>query len=38
VRGVDAAGLEEAESGADAEVGEDGEGFDILEMVLVMVL
>jgi hypothetical protein len=35
VRSVDAAGLKEAKGCADTEVGEDGEGFDVLEIVLV---
>jgi hypothetical protein len=36
VRGVDAAGVEEAEGGADAETGEDGEGFDVLVGVRIL--
>lgn len=36
VRGVDTAGVEEAEGGADAETGEDGEGFDVLVGVRIL--
>lgn len=35
MRGVDAAGFHEAECGRDSEIGEDGEGLDILYSMLV---